>query len=116
VLIVDLQRYQIPVNDLPFELLNNARTLNRNDEVYHVGYPNGNPWYVNAKPDMIATKIANVIRFQSDSIALGSSGGGLFNEHGKLIGMVTEDEPPDGRAVTIQTNAEKASQPSGPHR
>jgi S1-C subfamily serine protease len=91
----------IPVDALPFGRVGDPGVLKRGDEVYHVGYANGEPWRVNVNPDRISGKVGDLLKFESSSIAPGNSGGGLFNARWQLVGMVRADQPPDGVAVSI---------------
>lgn len=40
---------------------------------------------------------------ESEFVAPGTSGGGLFNENRELVGMVRKDNPPYGETVSIVT-------------
>lgn len=108
--VVDLERHAIPVDVLPFDRLGDANVLEREDAVYHVGYPNGIPWRINVTPDRISEKRRSLIKFESNSIAQGCSGGGLFNARWELVGMIKADQPPDGVAVSIQSILETLRQ------
>lgn len=100
--VVDLERNRIPVDALPFDRLGDSNVLEREDAVYHVGFPLGRPWKVNVKPDWVSEKGRGLIKFESNSIGAGNSGGGLFNARWELVGMIKADQPPDGVAVDIQ--------------
>lgn len=109
-MIENLQKHAIRVDAIPFDRLGNASVLERENAVYHVGFPNGIPWRVNVTPDRISSMRGDLLKFESYSIAPGNSGGGLFNARWELVGMIKADLPPDGVAVKIQTILENLSQ------
>lgn len=91
----------IPLDLIPFDRLGDATRAERGDAVYSVGYPQGKAWRVNVNPDRITRTVGDLIRYESNVIEPGYSGGGLFNTRGKLVGMIRTDEPPEGEAVKI---------------
>ena len=91
----------IPVDEIPFQLLGPAAGLKRGDEVFTIGYPRGMRWQVNVNPDRIAENIGDSLAFESQLVAKGHSGGGLFNKDWELVGMITADQPPNGVAARI---------------
>ena len=91
----------IPVDEIPFHRLGEADGLKRGDEVYTIGYPRGKRWQVNVNPDRISENIGDSLAFESQLVAKGHSGGGLFNKDWELVGMITADQPPNGVAVPI---------------
>lgn len=103
----DVRISEIPIDSLKFDQLGDVRSLKRGDEVYHVGCPNGIPWRANVNPDRISEKVGELIKFESNFIAKGHSGGGLFNNRWELVGMIRADQPPDGMAVSIESIQEK---------
>lgn len=90
---------------LPFKRLGGWQTgfyrLQRGNEVYPVGNPNGVSWTMPVAPDFIAQINGNEIIFQSAFISLGHSGGGLIDVRADLIGMTIADQPPYGRALSM---------------
>lgn len=99
--VMAVKRHAIPVDEVPFDRLGDANAMKRGDAVYHVGHPNGIPWRVNVTPDRVSDRAGDLIKFESNSIAPGDSGGGLFNGRWELVGMIKADQPPDGIAVSI---------------
>lgn len=75
----------------------------RGDKVFAVGNPNGVPWVIPIDADKIVQTMSNEIVFQSAFISIGNSGGGLLDEKGHFIGMITSDQAPYGRAIDIDT-------------
>lgn len=77
------------------------------DGVYAVGFPGDNPWFSNARPDQITgitpQETGQVIEYVSSVTIAGMSGGGLFSEHGALIGMVLDVGPTGAKALHIDT-------------
>ena len=100
----------IPLDLIPFDRLGDAARVERGDAVYSVGYPQGKAWRVNVNPDRIASTVGDFLRYESNVIAPGYSGGGLFNARGKLVGMIRADEPPEGEAVKINRILDAVSQ------
>lgn len=96
-----VQALAIPLEKIPFQLLGAAAGLKRGDEVFTIGYPRGKPWQVNVRPDLIAERIGDNLAFESQLVANGHSGGGLFDKDWNLVGMITADQPPNGVAVRI---------------
>lgn len=79
-----------------------ADVKRRGDEVLAVGNPNGVPWVIPIDADKIVQTNENEIVFQSPMISIGNSGGGLLDDEGHFIGMVTSDQAPYGRAIDIR--------------
>jgi ankyrin repeat protein len=94
---------------LPFKQLGNYERK-RGDDVFLVGNPNGISWAMSIEPDKIAQVSGNEIMIQSVFISNGHSGGGLLDERGHLIGMVTADKPPYGRAIDIDAVLDQMDQ------
>ncbi len=102
VLTVDnISQKGINVCNLPFDRLGTTSDLERGDDVYAVGNPNGVAWAIPVAPDKISQITGKQIVFQSNFISSGHSGGGLLDDSAKLIGMTTGDQPPYGRAINI---------------
>jgi ankyrin repeat protein len=74
----------------------------RGATVLPIGNPNGIPWGVPVRPDDILEVRDNHVLFESARIARGHSGGTLLGAGGQLIGMIQADEPPNGRALSMQ--------------
>ncbi|MEK6373849.1 MAG: ankyrin repeat domain-containing protein [Acidobacteriota bacterium] len=75
--------------------------LHRGDAVYPVGYPGGILWAMPLTPDHASQVSPSQISFESQFVRVGFSGGALLNERGEIVGMITADEPPLGRAVPL---------------
>lgn len=102
VLSVDnLSKQRINPCAFPFARLSRIYDLKRGDEVIPVGNPNGNSWVLPVEPDKIAEVNESTIVFQSTYISNGHSGGGLIDKRGNIVGMITEDAPPFGRAIPM---------------
>ena len=102
-----LSERHISIEDFRFDLTGDSEALERGDPVYHVGYPNGNKWRSNVSPDAVSEVLGTEVRFESYSVAPGSSGGGLFDERWTLVGLVRADQPPDAVAVRIDRVLER---------
>jgi hypothetical protein len=101
-----------PVFAVAFDQLAPARSVKVNDGVYLVGFPGG-ALDVNPAPQRITSILGHRVRFRSDSIAAGHSGGGLFNERHELIGMVRNDLGSNtGEAVRIDLVLDALRDPS----
>ena len=96
-----VQALAIPLEEIPFQLVGTPAGLKRGDEVFTIGYPRGTRWQVNVSPDLIAGTIGDKLEFESQLVANGHSGGGLFDRDWNLVGMITADQPPNGVAVRI---------------
>lgn len=96
-----VQALAIPLESIPFQLVGAAAGLKRGDEVFTIGYPRGASWQVNVSPDRIAENLGDTLKFESQLVASGHSGGGLFDKDWNLVGMITADQPPNGVAVRI---------------
>lgn len=91
VLRVDIENSRLrdaAVAALPFDLLGKTLTLQRGDEVYPIGHPEGEDWDVPATPGVIKKVVAEEISFEPSCLA-GHSGGGLFDANWTLVGMMT---------------------------
>jgi formylglycine-generating enzyme required for sulfatase activity len=93
---------------LPFDLgivLRRSRsplTLQQHDGLFTIGNPNGIPWYsAPFDPDRVLTVKDDAIEFRSGFIAHGHSGGALLSQDWYLVGMITDDQAPGGRALRI---------------
>lgn len=79
--------------------------------VYAIGNPGQRPWFGNRRPDpLIADRSdSSVIAFQSSIVIDGMSGGGLFSEHGTLLGMVLNVGSSGGAALATEEILEAAA-------
>lgn len=103
VLIIEgLQKQKNSINKLKWNVLADPDTLRRGTSVYFVGgYTRSDPWATPVKPDDIAKPDKLELTFESQFVAQGQSGGGLFNAHWELVGMVKQHEPPYGVATNF---------------
>jgi hypothetical protein len=87
--------------ELSFDRLGDADTVRRGDAVYALGNPGGAEWSVNATPDRVSRVQGTTIRFQSEFVRAGHSGGALLNESWDIVGMIQRDNPPQGEALSM---------------
>jgi hypothetical protein len=66
-----------------------------------IGHPNGHLWETTVKPAAVSRQEGPRIYFQSELVAPGNSGGGLFNQNRELVGIVRKADPPYGEAISI---------------
>lgn len=91
------------VCDVEFDCLRRKDEIKRRDSVYPVGNPSGVAWALTPDPDKISQLSKNDIVFQSSAISSGHSGGALLNKDAYLLGMITADQPPFGKALHIDS-------------
>lgn len=82
-------------------LLGAPGELRLGDALHAIGNPLGNAWHVNLSPYRYRSGDGDNFRFEALSIQRGHSGGGVFDQDWRLVGMVVRDEPPDGVALSI---------------
>jgi len=85
-----------------FGRLRSNGELGRRDDVHPIGYPGGE-LDLRLEPGAVARVRDNWIRFETDSIAEGSSGGGLFDGDYNLVGMVSRITNSHSEALAIDT-------------
>ncbi|HSA82059.1 MAG TPA: SUMF1/EgtB/PvdO family nonheme iron enzyme [Geminicoccaceae bacterium] len=114
VLVPDTEALRQSLQKLPFDLeivLRRVRSplaLQRHDGLFTIGNPNEIPWYsAPFDPDRVLTVTDDAIEFRSGFIAKGHSGGALFSQDWYLVGMITHDRPPGGRALRIDRILER---------
>lgn len=102
------------LEDLPFDfesLLRRVRSpaaLQLHDGLFTIGHPNGIPWYsAPFELDRVLTVDEDEIEFRSGFINTGHSGGALFSQDWYLVGMITHDRLPGGRALRIDRIVEQ---------
>jgi len=103
VLVVDdLDKHGINPCKWPVELLHKPDSLQRGDNIFHIGHPHGIEWLVSVSPDKVIQIVNGDIIFQTSAISVGHSGGLLLDEDRMTVGMITSDTPSYGRAITIE--------------
>jgi len=100
----------------PFDRLPTNTDLQFGDAVLPLGNPNGVSWAIPVKPDNISQVNGSEIIFQSTFISSGHSGGALIDTEAKLIGMITADQPPFGRAINFDVILQQVKQWGYPTR
>jgi S1-C subfamily serine protease len=87
--------------DPVWDRMGDSGALRPGDEVVPVGCPAGGCWRTSPSPDRVLSTSLIEIVFQKDNVAGGSSGGGLFDEWGEVVGMILQDEALGVRALPI---------------
>lgn len=84
--------------------------------VYAIGNPGQRPWFGNRRPDPIIPNgpDPSLVAFQSSIVIDGMSGGGLFSEHGTLLGMVLDVGSSGGAALATEEILEAAARENIP--
>jgi len=103
----DLEKEGLNVCSLTFDHLGKPRDLKRKDSVYSVGNPNGVAWARSLEADKVSQVSGDEIVFQSLFITSGHSGGALLDKNAALVGMTIADQPPFGRAISIDAVLKK---------
>ncbi len=103
-----LSKQGIDICKLPFDRLNDA-ALKSGDGVFALGNPNGASWSMPIVADKVADILGNNISFQSSFISKGNSGGALLDTAAAITGLVVADQPPFGRALSIEGIIKKIS-------
>ena len=102
-LAIDLRTQGIQTNVLHWDQVGDPGSLKPGDSVFSVGYPHGEPWRTYVSGDKFFESSGAFIRFESILIGPGNSGGVLVNDYREIVGMIIDFEPPDGRALNIQS-------------
>lgn len=98
----DRSQYKFPLEELDFNIIGRSSDLLDREEMYSIGYAdNGTQWNLNPQPELFSRLNPPRLLFGTPSMTPGYSGGPLFNSKFQLVGMITEDTPPNGSAVTI---------------
>jgi formylglycine-generating enzyme required for sulfatase activity len=110
----DTDALQQSFQKLPFDLdivLRRVRSplaLERHDGLFTIGNPNEIAWYsAPFDPERVLKVDDDTIEFRSGYIATGHSGGALFSQDWYLVGMITDDQAPGGRALRIDRVLER---------
>ena len=86
----------------PMNRLGDPASIKPGATVYTVGFPNGRPWGDAEASGRYTEKLLTTLRFRSDWVSPGHSGGGLFDEQWNLLGLLQRDEPPSGKALGVR--------------
>jgi S1-C subfamily serine protease len=70
--------------------------------VMSMSHPNGELWREAMTPERVVDVNSRFLSFESSVIGAGSSGGGLFNACGELVGVIVTDHAATARAVRIE--------------
>jgi alpha-tubulin suppressor-like RCC1 family protein len=103
VLVVDQPHKTVglDLDSLPFDRLAVAGSVRRGDPVYMVGR-RANQFSVNVKPDRVSmVRDDTLVKFETNFIVPGFSGGPLFNENWQLLGLIVRDNVPEGEASAM---------------
>lgn len=106
VAIQDLRGYQPTFR---FDVVGTPTQLKARDNVFVVGFPNQRPWDMYNFPGAFAEKRGSILRFTSNYIAQGHSGGALFDSEWLLVGLVLKDQPPRAEAITVDAVLESVN-------
>lgn len=99
-LVVDSSKAHLPRTGLPEERFGDPRTLTRDSAVFAIGYPDGNAFDVSAAH--ISQVEAVSLKYRVAGLVPGGySGGPLVDRNGMIMGMIRQDQPPDGEATRI---------------
>jgi len=96
-----MEAYGIQSENTPFDRLGNPNDRIRGDYVFPMGNPLGRHWAISFEPDRFAGREGDRLYFESSFVAPGHSGGALWDEDLRLIGMIRRDRPPHGEALSI---------------
>ena len=96
----ELQRNQVK-DSLSFRQVGYSTKLKSQDTVYPVGHPGGFNWYVPTSPPKIYKIVAEEITVDYGS-SPGHSGGGLFNDHWDLVGMIRKTNSLTSEALSFK--------------
>ena len=100
---------RVAVDDLPFDVLGESGGLRDGEGVHLLGYPamSDAPSSSALSSKFLARTLDARIQFESTEVHEGHSGGGLFGEDWKLVGMIVDKRVGKGEAITIERVLEK---------
>lgn len=78
-----------------------SRILGPGSEVSPVGCPGSNCWRAPSPPDRVLASNPIDILFQTNFVQGGSSGGGIFNRWGEVVGLIYRAERPGAYALPM---------------
>ena len=94
---------QRSVGELDFSALGKVDSLTRGAQVYPVGHVSDQlRWWHPTSPVALSRRLGDQLTFEAGiSKMTGFSGGGLFDSGWGLIGLISEDSPPETFALSI---------------
>lgn len=92
---------ELAIPPLPFAHIALASSLKRGDSVYPMGYPSRQPWSTRVLPDALAS-VHDGLRFDTNYLVPGNSGGALLTSSWLIAGLVTERDGGQGAAIPIE--------------
>jgi len=101
--ISDISTKHIFAYKFPFDRVR-LNPLLPTSKVCAIGYGNGHKWDSNPPQvfyDMVSI-LGEQLLFKAAYISRGYSGGGLFDADWRLAGMITEDQPPTAKAISLE--------------
>ena len=100
VIVVDAIKARLGQARLPFDGVGDLAILTRGSAVTAIGYPNGIAYDVSA--GQISQMEAVLVKYRVAGLVPGGySGGPLVDRNGMIVGMIRQDQPPDGEATRI---------------
>ena len=96
----NVQKYKIPVETIPFDRVGKPQSLQANGKVYALGLPvtqMGEP----LPSDEFVEASVSKLRFRSNTVRDGYSGGALFNANWQLVGMIRANDRSFAHAIAI---------------
>ena len=102
VLYVDLTTLGVTVDQFPLERLRDGGITAETRSIYSIGYGNGIPWVSLVEQANVLEDAGSVMKVQFSNVNPGDSGGGIFDENGRFVGLITSDEPPAINVVKAQ--------------
>jgi S1-C subfamily serine protease len=100
VIVVDSAKLRLGPAGLPANRFGDPALLTRGAPVTAIGYPSGSAYDVTAA--QISQVEAILLKYRVPGLVPGGySGGPLVNRDGMIVGMIRQDQPPDGEATRM---------------